>query len=161
MITNTLPEGENKFELPIADIKLSWLNVPQRSTVYFDIQNYYKAMEDLKERISISRVGKTNVFEISVNSSSSYAAALMVNTIIDKFRESRIEQQKQTIRYSFKFVDEQLIEMKDKLAEAEDNLSNFKSSGQITTIDQSSRELVGFLSELETEKVNTDMLMAD
>jgi uncharacterized protein involved in exopolysaccharide biosynthesis len=156
-----LSEGEAKFELPLADIELSWLNVPKGSKVYFDIKNYYKAMDGLKRRITIDRVGKTNVFEISVKSSSSFASALMVNTIIDKFRESRIEQQKQTIRYSFKFVDDQLKEMKDKLAEAEDNLSKFKASGQITTIDQSSRELVQFLSKLETEKVNTDLLMAD
>jgi capsular exopolysaccharide synthesis family protein len=147
--------------LPIADIEISWQNVPLRSRVYFDIQNYYKAMENLKKRMSVQRVGKTNVFAISVKSSSSFAAAFMVNTTIDKFRDSRIEQQKQTIRYSFKFVDEQLKEMKNKLAEAEDNLSNFKSSGQITTIDQSSRELVQFLSKLEAEKVNTDLLMAD
>lgn len=160
-ITITLLEGEAKFELPIADIEISWQNVPLRSRVYFDIQNYYKAMENLKKRMSVRRVGKTNVFEISVKSSSSFAAAFMVNTTIDKFRDSRIEQQKQTIRYSFKFVDEQLKEMKNKLAEAEDNLSNFKSSGQITTIDQSSRELVQFLSKLEAEKVNTDLLMAD
>ena len=161
VITITLPEGEAKFELQIADIEVSWQSVPQRSRVYFDIQNYYNAMRSLKNSIAIKKIGKTNVFEISVKSSSSIAAALMVNTIIDKFRDSRIEQQKQTIRYSFKFVDEQLKEMKDKLVEAEDNLSSFKSSGQITTIDQSSRELVQFLSKLETEKVNTDLLMAD
>jgi capsular exopolysaccharide synthesis family protein len=158
---NVLPEGDLKFELPIADIELSWLNAPQRSRVYFDIQNYYKAMGNLKKKIAIDQVGKTNVFDISVKSSSSFASALMVNTIVDKFRESRIEQQKQTIRYSFKFVDDQLKEMKDKLADAEDNLSTFKSSGQITTIDQSSAELVQFLSKLEAEKVNTDLLMAD
>ena len=161
VVTITLPEGEAKFELPIADIEISWQKVPQKSRVYFEIKNYYTAMGSLKKKITIDRVGKTNVFEISVKSSSSFAAALMVNVTIDKFRESRIEQQKQTIRYSFKFVDEQLMEMKDKLIEAEDNLSTFKSSGQITTIDQSSRELVQFLSKLETEKVNTDLLMAD
>ena len=161
VVTITLPEGEAKFELPIADIEISWQEVPLKSRVYFDLKNYYTAMGSLKKKITIDRVGKTNVFEISVKSSSSFAAALMVNVTIDKFRESRIEQQKQTIRYSFKFVDEQLMEMKDKLIEAEDNLSTFKSSGQITTIDQSSRELVQFLSKLETEKVNTDLLMAD
>jgi tyrosine-protein kinase Etk/Wzc len=150
-----------KFNLPIADLEITWINVPVRSRIYFDIVNYYKAMEDLKKKIAIERKGKTNVFSISVKSSSSFAASLIVNTIIDKFRESRIEQQKQTIRYSFKFVDDQLKEMKGKLLEAEDNLSRFKASGQITTIDQSSKELVQFLSKLEAEKVNTDLLMAD
>jgi len=161
VITVTMNEVETKFELPIADIEVLWQNVPLKSRVYFDVQNYYNAMGNLKKKITIDRIGKTNVFEISVQSTSSFVAALMVNTIIDKFRESRIEQQKQTIRYSFKFVDDQLVEMKDKLAEAEDEFSKFKASGQITTIDQSSNELVQFLSKLEAEKVNTDLLMAD
>jgi capsular exopolysaccharide synthesis family protein len=154
-------EGVARFNLPIADFDISWKEAPNGSKVYFDISNYYKALENLKERISIERKGKTNVFEVSVTSSSSVAAAVIVNKIIDKFRESRIDQQKQTIRYSFKFVDDQLEEMQGKLKDAEDNLSAFKSSGQITTIDQSSKELVQFLTQLETEKVNTDLLMAD
>jgi capsular exopolysaccharide synthesis family protein len=161
VITVTMNEVEIKFELPIADIEILWQNAPPNSRVYFDVQNYYNAMGNIKKKIAIDRIGKTNVFEISIQSTSSFVAALMVNTIIDKFRESRIEQQKQTIRYSFKFVDDQLVEMKDKLAEAEDEFSKFKASGQITTIDQSSNELVQFLSKLEAEKVNTDLLMAD
>jgi capsular exopolysaccharide synthesis family protein len=154
-------EDIGKFSLPIADIEISWKNAPIGSRVYFNISNYHKSMEDLKKKVSVERRGKTNVFEVSVTSSSSFAASVVINTLIDAFRESRIEQQKQTIRYSFKFVDDQLEEMQEKLKEAEDNLSSFKSSGQITTIDQSSRELVQFLSKLETEKVNTDLLMAD
>jgi tyrosine-protein kinase Etk/Wzc len=150
-----------KFDIPIADFELTWANAPVGSKVYFNIVNYYQAMDKLKKIVSLSRIGKTNVFEISAKSSSSYASALIVNTVIDKFRDSRIDQQKQTIRYSFKFVDNQLEEMQEKLKEAEDNLSAFKSSGQITTIDQSSKELVQFLSQLETEKVNTDLQMAD
>lgn len=155
------PKEIIKFNIPIADIELSWPNTPVGSEVYFNILNYYQAMDKLKKVISIGRIGKTNVFEISATSSSSFASALIVNTVIDKFRDSRIDQQKQTIRYSFKFVDNQLEEMQEKLKEAEDNLSAFKSSGQITTIDQSSQELVQFLSQLETEKVNTDLQMAD
>jgi capsular exopolysaccharide synthesis family protein len=161
VITVTMNEVEIKFELPIADIEILWQNAPPNSRVYFDVQNYYNAMGNIKKKIAIDRIGKTNVFEISIQSTSSFVAALMVNTIIDKFRESRIEQQKQTIRYSFKFVDDQLVEMKDKLAEAEDEFSKFKASGQITTIYQRSNELVQFLSKLEAEKVNTDLLMAD
>ena len=154
-------EGIAKFELPIADIEIEWADAPFGSIFHFDIVNYYKAMDKLKKQISVERKGKTNVFDVSVSSSSPFASALIANTVIDKFRESRIDQQKQTIRYSFKFVDDQLAEMQDKLREAEDNLSKFKASGQITTIDQSSRELIQFLTQLETEKVNTDLMLAD
>ncbi len=154
-------DGIAKFNLAIANIEISWPDAPAGSEFYFDIVNYYKTMENLKKQISVERKGKTNVFEVSVNSSTPYAAAKIANVIIDKFRESRINQKKQTIRYSFKFVDEQLKKMQIKLREAEDKLSKFKSSGQITTIDQSSRELIQFLSKLEAEKVNTDLQLAD
>lgn len=161
LIANFAPGGTGSFNLPIASFNVSWENAPIGSKVYFNIKNYYQSMGNLKKNISIERKAKTNVFEVSVTSSSSYAASVIVNMIIDKFRESRIDQQKQTIRYSFRFVDDQLEEMQQKLKEAEDNLSSFKASGQITTIDQSSKELVQFLSKLEAEKVNTDLLMAD
>ena len=154
-------EGTANFNLPIASLEISWPNAPFGSKVYFNIINYYSAMGSLKSKISLDRKGKTNVFEISVKSASAYTAALITNTIIDKFRESRIDQQKQTIRYSFKFVDHQLEEMQGKLRQAEDNLSQFKASGQITTIDQSSQEVIKFLTQLETEKVNTDLQLAD
>ena len=151
-----------ELELPVANIKLSWPDAPIGSILYFKILNYYKTMESLNKQISVDRKGnKTNVFEVSIKSSSAYASTVIANKVVDSFRESRINQQKQTIRYSFKFVDEQLVQMKNKLNEAEDNLSKFKSSGQITTIDQSSQDLIRFLSQLETEKVNTDLQLAD
>ena len=156
-----IAEGTARFRLPIADLVISWPKAPVGSKFYFDIMNYYKTMEGLKKQINVERKGKTNVFEVSVKSSSAYASAVIANYIIDKFRESRIGQKKQTIQYSFKFVDDQLKKMQKKLGEAEDNLSQFKASGQITTIDQSSRELIQFLSKLEAEKVNTDLQLAD
>ena len=156
-----MPEGTARFNLPIANLEIYWPDASFGSTVYFDIVNYYSAMENLKQAIGIERKGKTNVFVISVKSPSAYTSALVANTIIDKFRESRIDQQKQTIRYSFKFVDSQLEEMQGKLRDAEDNLSQFKASGQITTIDQNSQELIQFLTKLEAEKVTTDLQLAD
>ncbi|GMR25212.1 MAG: tyrosine-protein kinase domain-containing protein [Ignavibacteria bacterium] len=160
-INTPLDEGIFKFELPIANFEINWNSAPVGSILYFGIIKYFKAMAKLKKQLSVNKKGKTNVFGISVKSSSAYVAALIANTVIDKFRESRIDQQKQTIRYSFKFVDEQLKEMKDKLKVAEENLSRFKASGHINTINESSRNLVQFLTKLETEKVNTDLLLAD
>ena len=155
-----LKSGLGKFDLPIANLEIFW-NAPIGSTVYFYILNYYKAMDILKNKIKVEKRGKTNVFKVAVKSSSAFSAALIANTVIDKFRASRINQQKETIRYSFKFVDQQLSEMKEKLKDAEENLSSFKASGHITTIDQSSRDLVQFMTKLETEKVNTDLLLED
>ncbi|UCH65126.1 MAG: polysaccharide biosynthesis tyrosine autokinase [Ignavibacterium sp.] len=155
-----LLKGVGNFDLPIANLEIYW-DAPIGSIVHFDIKNFYKAVDGLKKKIKVEKRGKTNVFKVAVKSSSAFVAALIANTVIDKFRASRINQQKETIRYSFKFVDEQLNEMKQKLKDAEENLSRFKASGHITTIDQSSRDLVKFMTNLETEKVNTDLLLED
>ena len=145
------------FNSSVADIRLSWDGVPVGTKFYFDISSYLSTITNLGKKISVERKGKTNIFEVSVNSSSPYSAALLANSVIEKFRESRIEQKKQTIRYSFGFIDEQLQQMQLKLREAEDNLSRFKASGQITTIDASSTEVIKFLSSLETAKMNTEL----
>lgn len=161
LIVKTGSVNSKVFEISDADIELYWPDAPVGAEVHFSVDTYYKALEKFKKKISVTRKGKTNVFNVSVRSSSPQAAMIMANTLIDKFRESRILQQKETIRYSFNFVDEQLTEMQEKLREAEDNLSGFKASGQIMTINESSRELVQFLSKLEAEKMATDLQLDD
>ncbi|MDX1702633.1 MAG: hypothetical protein R3250_18525, partial [Melioribacteraceae bacterium] len=145
------------FDIDLARIELNWQNPPIGTKFFFKVNSYYESVINLGQKVSIGRKGKTNVFTVSVKSQSAYSSMVLANLLIDKFRESRIEQQKQTIRYSFNFVDEQLEKMQGKLREAEDNLSNFKSSGQITTIDASSQEVIKFLSTLEAEKMNTEL----
>lgn len=149
------------FNLDNLNMVLYWPNASPGSKVYFTIDNYYKTMDKLRSLVSLDHKIKTNVFTISVKNGSPYAAALIANTITEKFRDSRIEQQKQTIKYSFDFVDKQLEEMQEKLKEAEKNLSDFKASGQIMTIDASSNELVKYLSDLEAEKMNTELQLTD
>ncbi len=107
------------------------------------------------------RVGHTDVFELNVQSSSPVACKIIANSIISSFREVRMEQQKQTVRYSFHFVDEQLTEVQKKLLDAETNLSNFKGSGQIMSIDQNTQEILNYQSTLEAEKLQTDLLLSN
>ncbi len=149
------------FKLDKANLVVYWPNSVPGSKVYFSIDDYYRAMDGLRGMISVEQKAKTNIFSITVRSNSPYSAALIANTITEKFRDSRIEQQKQTIRYSFDFIDKQLEEMQDKLKEAEKNLSDFKESGQILTIDASSNDVIKSLSDLQAEKMNTELQLAD
>ncbi len=115
----------------------------------------------MRNNTKVSREGKTDIFYITYSASSPTSAAVTANTIVEKFRESRIAQKKELIRYSYAFVDKQLNEIQEKLKASENQLSNFKASGQIMSIDASSQELTGFLSNLEAEKYNTDLQLSD
>ncbi|GIU70309.1 MAG: hypothetical protein KatS3mg002_1545 [Candidatus Woesearchaeota archaeon] len=152
------------FILPLnGDVKIefSWNAAPLKSEFIFTLNDINQTAIGVSKSIKVSRVGKTNIFNLGYSSSSAYAAALITNTVVDKYREARMDQKKQTIRYSYNTVDKQLLEVQDKLQEAEKTLSDFKASGQIMSIDASSQEIVGFLSRLEAEKVSTDLLLSD
>ncbi len=152
------------YVLPINEksrIEISWQSAPTKSELIFTINDINQTAIGVSKSIKVSRVGKTNIFNLGYSSSSAYAAALITNTVVDKYREARMDQKKQTIRYSYNTVDKQLLEVQEKLKEAEKILSDFKSSGQIMSIDASSQEIVGFLSRLEAEKVSTDLLLSD
>ncbi|MFI5237195.1 MAG: GumC family protein [Ignavibacteriales bacterium] len=158
--TPSIYDGNTKqliFDAPAAKIELNWAEVPVGSKFYFTFNSFNDAIAGLSAQISVGKTGKTTLFTVSVKSPSAYTSMALANSVVDKFRESRIDQQKQTIRYSFNFVDEQLHDMQSKLRGAEDNLSSFKSNSQIITIDASSREVVQFLSTLEAEKMSTEL----
>ncbi|HMN25286.1 MAG TPA: Wzz/FepE/Etk N-terminal domain-containing protein, partial [Ignavibacteriaceae bacterium] len=132
-----------------ARFEFSWDSAPLGSKIVFSIKNYRKFILNFSKGINVSRVGHTDVFALSVQSSSPIASKIIADHIINNFREVRMEQQKQTVRYSFHFVDEQLTEVQKKLLNAESNLSNFKGSGQIMSIDQNTQELLNYQSTLE------------
>lgn len=144
-----------------AKFEFSWNSAPVGSKIIFNIKNYRKFILDFRKSINVSRVGHTDVFELSIQSPSPVASKIIADHIIHNFREVRMEQQKQTVRYSFHFVDEQLTEVQKKLIDAESNLSNFKGTGKIMSIDQNTQELLNYQSTLEAERLQSDLLLTN
>ena len=142
-------------------IKFDWTEAPVKSHLLISFNDYNKTVTGITASAKVAREGKTDIFSITYSASSATSAAVITNTIVDKYREARLTQKKDLIRYSFNFVDKQLNEIQGDLKKSEDQLSSFKASGQIMTIDASSQELVQSLSSLEAEKNATDMQLND
>ncbi|MCU0343262.1 MAG: polysaccharide biosynthesis tyrosine autokinase [Ignavibacterium sp.] len=168
--TSLVFDSLSTFEhiLPIAslkfsdfEIKFNWKEAPINSRLLISFNDYNKVVIGVNKNVKVAREGKTDIFSITYSSSSATSAAIITNTIVDKYREARLNQKKDLIRYSFNFVDKQLNEIQGDLKKSEDQLSSFKASGQIMTIDASSQELVRSLSSLEAEKNATDMQLSD
>jgi len=168
--TSLVFDSLSTFEqvLPIASLKFSdfqikfnWKDAPINSRLLISFNDYNKVVIGVNKNVKVAREGKTDIFSITYSSSSATSAAVITNTIVDKYRETRLNQKKELIRYSFNFVDKQLNEIQSDLKKSEDQLSSFKASGQIMTIDASSQELVQSLSSLEAEKNATDMQLSD
>lgn len=149
------------FETDFANFEFSWDDAPAGSKIFFEVKNYSKFLIRFSNDINVRRVGHTDVFELSVMSSSPLVSKIIADDIIHHFRELRMEQQKQTVRYSFNFIDNQLTEVQKKLKDAENNLSGFKGSTQIINVDQNTQELLNYMSTLEAEQLQTALLLSN
>ncbi len=144
------------FKTDFVQFEFSWNDAPVGSKIYFNFNNYYGIVKGVSDAFYVSG-GSADLFRLHVKSSSPLACKVIATSIIRNFREARMELEKQSARYSFQFVDEQLTEVQTKLLNAESNLSSFKGSGQIMTVDARTKEIMSYLSTLEWEKIQADL----
>ncbi len=141
----------------LTELIIDWVNAPEGSKLFFTVLNNNVALRQLESSISLEQEEETNLFRIIVEASSPKSAQILANTIAEKFKETRIDQQKRAIRYSFKFVDDQLDEVTDNLKRSEEDLLVYKSKNRMLSMNENSSQIVDLLSRLEVEKVNVDM----
>jgi capsular exopolysaccharide synthesis family protein len=147
---------DQKNYLKDLEVSVEWPN-NNLGKIRFKTLNYNELYDELYANIETNKKIKTNIFEINTRSNHPFASKLIANTIADKFRENRISLQKDNIKSTFSFIDERLNEVALNLTIAENNLSNFKSSEKIAQIDEQSKKLVEFISNLESEKLKNDL----
>ena len=158
--TNGLSLNENNkisnLRIEEWEIEFTW-PINRTGKIYFETLDYNDVFEEISLNIFTTKRVKTNIFEIGSNSNYPYSTKQIANTLADKFRESRISLQKDNIKYTFSFIDERLQEVAKKLEDAENELSSYKSNEQIAQIDEQSKKIVEFLSNLESEKLKNDL----
>lgn len=149
----------NLIEINAGDYKLTiyWPNAEEGVKFYFVVYNDVSAFDLLSSKITVTQKGNTNLMEIKVKDQSPENAQLLAGTLVNKFRETRTEQQRENAQSSYTSIDSQLTEMKKKLITTENKLSNYQSSTGIINIDQNSNNAVNALSSLEAEKVSNEL----
>jgi len=150
-----------EFSIPGLKVLFNWPNSKRGERIYFRIDSMEEIVDNLIKNILVSRIGETNLAKLSVKTGSPISAQRLASTIMEKYREVRLANKRQTINSSFNFVNDQLSDIGKKLETAEKELSQFKSDNQIVTIGQSSKISIDFISNLETEKNKTDLELTE
>ena len=161
LIQTSSSNAPTEFNSSGINIIIDWAKSQPGDQVYFKISNMEESVEILRNMINLSGIGKTNLAKLTVKSKSPKMAQLLAMTIIEKYREVRLGQKRQTVQYSLDFVNNQLTDIKNKLENAEIELSIFKKENKIVSIDESSKDIIEFLSNLETEKVQVELELVD
>lgn len=137
-------------------IDLDWNN-ESLSEIHFETIKYNDLLKDLNNNIFTDKKIKTSIFELYVKSEYPNLTTQIANTLAEEYLQNRITLNQENIRYSFNFIDERLEDVAKNLEVAEKDLSDFKSKEKIIQIDEQSKSLVSFLSNLESEKLNTEL----
>jgi len=152
---------KTEFVLPGVHLVFDWRNAQAGDKIYFEIRNMEEVVDKLQKVISISSIGATNLAKLTVESTSPQMAMILANTIVENYRKVRLEQKRQTIHYSFRFVNDQLNDIEEKLQDVERELSQFKSENQIVILEESSKDIIEFLSNLESEKLKVELELVE
>lgn len=150
---------ENSFVINTSSSEfiIDWTNAVPNSELYFTVLNGRAAIKMLESMIDLQQEDETNIFRITVESTNPKSAQMIANTIADKFKETRIDQEKMAIRYSYKFIDDQIDEISENLKKSEEELLDYKSKNRLLSMNENSSQIVDLLSQLEVEKVNVDL----
>lgn len=160
-LSNTISKTYNPQDIDSTtgdwEIQFNWPDGVAPGEVYFEVEDYSKLYKNITDNLFVDKKIKTNIFEVVVNSNYPYLAKEFANTLAEKYQASRFSQNKDNIKYSFNFIDERLTEISQKLTLAEDSLSSYKTNEKIADIDEQSKKIVQFLSDLESEKLKNDL----
>ena len=151
----------NLIEINSGNYKLTiyWPHANDGVKFYFVVYDDVSASDLLSNKIVVAQKDNTNLMEIKVRDKSPENAQIIADMIVNKFRKTRTEQQRQNAQSSYASIDSQLTEMSKKLKDSEDRLSSYQASTGIMNIDQNSNNAVNALSSLEAERISNQLLL--
>lgn len=113
-----------------------------------DRQSYENLIDALQKDIQLSSAGRENLYVISYANASPQLAKRLVQETLNIFVESRVGNAAADNKKTAEFLDSQIKDYEDRLAQSEARLSEFKKSEMLTgpSADQ------GFYGRIEAEK---------
>ena len=113
-----------------------------------------KYAEKLRKSVYISNNKRTDAINISIESKSPAEAAMLVNTLVDVYRERDLEWVTGEMSHLKTFLTNQLQKKEKELNKIENSLKSFQEKEKIFTIDDNSKVILDNLTLFETEYNN-------
>jgi tyrosine-protein kinase Etk/Wzc len=118
-----------------------------------ELLNFNRTVEDLREVVKASEVGKkTNIIRLSYSNTDPALSRDVVNTLIQAYLDQTLSFTTEEASRTVTFVEEQLKGTRDDLDKSEKNLEAYKTSSGVVKLDVEAEELVKKLSEIERER---------
>ena len=112
---------------------------------------FHKLVEALQKKLEIKSIRGTDILNISYESPIAEESAIIVNTVVDVYRNKDQEWASTEMSHLKNFLNDQLKIKKQELNTIEQNLKKFQEKEQIYGLDNNSQLLLNELTDIESE----------
>jgi len=109
------------------------------------------AIDDLQSKVEVTRQAQTNILNIKVKDEDPAFAQKLASTIAATYRELHSEKQMKRTTDAIQYIEEQLVQVRQKLKEAEEEFNRFTQSNQLLSIDLQGEKVLERTQEIQSE----------
>jgi succinoglycan biosynthesis transport protein ExoP len=108
-------------------------------------------IDSLQSRVEVTRQEETNILYIKAKDKDPTFAQKLANTVAATYKDLHSENQMKRTMEAIKYIEEQLVQVRQKLREAEEEFNRFTQSNQLLAIDLQSEKVLGRTQEIQDE----------
>jgi succinoglycan biosynthesis transport protein ExoP len=108
-------------------------------------------IDTLQSRVEVTRQEQTNILYIKAESEDPAFAQKLANTVAETYKDLHSENQMKRTMEAIKYIEEQLVQVRQKLRQAEEEFNRFTQSNQLLSIDLQSEKVLARSQETQNE----------
>lgn len=116
-----------------------------------EVKTVVQLSELLSKITVIEQKRGLDILEISVESPSSFEAALIANSYAEAYKQQNLTYNRLQLITVKNFLEEQRVDKLNELREAEDAVKKYQEQGGIVVLDEQARALIDLISEFESQ----------
>jgi capsular exopolysaccharide synthesis family protein len=108
-----------------------------------------RVVDNLQSKVEVTRQGMTNILNIQVRDTEASFAQKLANTIAATYKDLHSEVQMKRTLEAIRYIEDQLVLVRQRLREAEEEFNRFTQNNQLLSIDIQSEKLLARAQEVQ------------
>jgi len=111
--------------------------------------NVARVVDTLQSKVEVTRQGMTNILNIQVKDGDPAFAQKLANSVAATYKDLHSELQMKRTLEAIRYIEDQLVQVRQRLREAEEEFNRFTQNNQLLSIDIQSEKLLARSQELQ------------
>ena len=111
--------------------------------------NVAEVVDNLQSKVEVTRQGMTNILNIQVKYTEPSFAQKLADAVAAAYKDHHSEVQMKRTLEAIRYIEDQLVQVRQRLREAEEEFNRFTQNNQLLSIDIQSEKLLGRSQEVQ------------